>query len=114
MMLERAVFGEIVCRVSYTAEYRFWEGGEESRWCDFVTTKLWRKRASLSRENSDIDLSHSHTLRLLTITMAKIILSGVSDDADVQGTLFQGTKFWISHKVPQRSRFISDVKVKCS
>ena len=44
--------------------------------------------------------------------MAEVVFSGVVSDADVQGTLFQGIKFWISHKVPQRSRFLSDVKVK--
>lgn len=42
--------------------------------------------------------------------MAEMVFSGVTNDADVQGTLFQGIKFWISHKVPQRSRFLSDVK----
>lgn len=40
------------------------------------------------------------------------MFSGVaSSDINVQGTLFQGIKFWISQKVPQRSRFLNDVKV---
>ncbi|CAD6584188.1 MAG: hypothetical protein ASARMPREDX12_001547 [Alectoria sarmentosa] len=42
--------------------------------------------------------------------MAGIVFNDVADDTDVQGTLFQGIKFWISHKVPQRSRFLSNVK----
>lgn len=49
-----------------------------------------------------------------TLTMAETVFSGVTGDTGVQGTLFQGIKFWISHKVPQRSRFLSDVKVKSS
>lgn len=43
--------------------------------------------------------------------MANVVLSGVSEDAGVQGSLFEGIKFWLSQKVPQRSRFVNDVKV---
>lgn len=43
--------------------------------------------------------------------MAEVVFTGVSDHTGVQGNLFQGTKFWLSHKVPQRSRFINDIKV---
>ncbi len=43
--------------------------------------------------------------------MANVVLSGVSEDAGVQGSLFEGIKFWLSQKVPQRSRFENDVKV---
>ena len=46
--------------------------------------------------------------------MAETIFSGVAGDSDLRGTLFQGLKFWVSHKVPQRSRFLSDIKVKSS
>ncbi|KAM0803527.1 hypothetical protein BDR22DRAFT_945213 [Usnea florida] len=42
--------------------------------------------------------------------MAGIVLSGIANDTDLHGILFQGIKFWISHKVPQRSRFLNDVK----
>ena len=47
-----------------------------------------------------------------TLTMVETVFSGVASDADVRGTLFQGIKFWISQKVPMRSRFLNDVKVK--
>lgn len=43
--------------------------------------------------------------------MAEVVFSGVSDHTSVQGNLFQGVKFWLSQKVPQRSRFINDIKV---
>ena len=43
--------------------------------------------------------------------MAEVVYSDVSDHTGVQGNLFEGIKFWLSQKVPQRSRFINDVKV---
>ena len=43
--------------------------------------------------------------------MPEVAFSGVANGTDLQGTLFQGKKFWLSQKVPQRSRFIEDVKV---
>ena len=43
--------------------------------------------------------------------MAEVVFSGVNDHSGVQGKLFQGIKFWLSQKVPQRSRFINEVKV---
>lgn len=43
--------------------------------------------------------------------MAEIVFSGVAEDAGLQGTLFQGMRFWLSHKVPQRSRFVNEVRV---
>lgn len=34
-------------------------------------------------------------------------------DANPQeGGLFQGIRFWLSQKIPQRSRFINDVRVR--
>ncbi len=45
-------------------------------------------------------------------TRAEMVFTGVSDNTDLQGTLFQGRKFWLSQKVPQRSRFIADIKVR--
>ena len=44
--------------------------------------------------------------------MAEVVFSGVADDVDLQGSLFQGIKFWLSQRVPQRSRFINDIKVR--
>lgn len=41
-----------------------------------------------------------------------VVDSGVSDEAGVHGELFQGLKFWLSLRVPQRSRFIDEVKVQ--
>ncbi|MCJ1463828.1 hypothetical protein MMC07_002437 [Pseudocyphellaria aurata] len=40
----------------------------------------------------------------------KVVYSGVRDDTGVQGRLFQGIKFWLSLRVPQRSRFIGEVQ----
>lgn len=59
------------------------------------------------------------TLVLRTLTtfnlydiMAQAVLSDVPPDTGLQrGSLFQGIKFWLSQKVPQRSRFINDVRV---
>ena len=42
----------------------------------------------------------------------EMVDSAVSDEAGVQGELFQGIKFWLSLRVPQRSRFIDEVKVQ--
>ncbi|KAL6714467.1 hypothetical protein ACLMJK_007891 [Lecanora helva] len=43
--------------------------------------------------------------------MAQVVLDGVSADTQIQpGELFKGLKFWLSQKVPQRSRFINDVR----
>lgn len=43
--------------------------------------------------------------------MAEIVYSAVTDATGIHGTLFQGAKFWLSQKVPQRNRFIEEVKV---
>ncbi|MCJ1397435.1 hypothetical protein MMC11_000628 [Xylographa trunciseda] len=42
--------------------------------------------------------------------MAQIVYTSVTDAAGVSGTLFQGAKFWFSHRVPSRSTFIEQVK----
>ncbi|KAL8930729.1 MAG: hypothetical protein Q9208_000270 [Pyrenodesmia sp. 3 TL-2023] len=42
--------------------------------------------------------------------MAQIIYTEVTDAGGIEGTLFQGVKFWLSQKVPQRKRFIEEVK----
>ncbi|KAL8889774.1 MAG: hypothetical protein Q9215_003016 [Flavoplaca cf. flavocitrina] len=42
--------------------------------------------------------------------MAAIVYTAVTDASGLRGTLFQGAKFWLSQKVPQRSRFIEQVK----
>ena len=43
--------------------------------------------------------------------MAEIVYTAVTDASGLHGTLFQGSKFWLSQKVPQRSRFIEQIKV---
>lgn len=43
--------------------------------------------------------------------MAEIVYTAVADATGIHGSLFQGVKFWLSQKVPQRSRFIEEVKV---
>ncbi|KAL8762086.1 MAG: hypothetical protein Q9184_001858 [Pyrenodesmia sp. 2 TL-2023] len=42
--------------------------------------------------------------------MAQIIYTEVTDAEGIKGTLFQDVKFWLSQKVPQRNRFIEEVK----
>ncbi|KAL8786656.1 MAG: hypothetical protein Q9213_002685 [Squamulea squamosa] len=42
--------------------------------------------------------------------MAEIVYTAVTDATDHRGTLFQGARFWLSQKVPQRNRFIEEVK----
>ena len=42
--------------------------------------------------------------------MAHIVYSDVAGVNELQGDLFQDTKFWLSQRVPQRSRFIADIK----
>ena len=46
--------------------------------------------------------------------MAEVVYSEISGDGDLsrQGSLFNGIKFWLSQRVPQRSRFIADVKAR--
>lgn len=44
--------------------------------------------------------------------MAEVVFTGVARDAGLHGTLFEGLKFWLSHKVPQRSRWVNDVRVR--
>ncbi|KAK4695772.1 hypothetical protein P7C71_g2030, partial [Lecanoromycetidae sp. Uapishka_2] len=41
--------------------------------------------------------------------MAGVVFSGVAENTDLQGKLFQDIKFWLSHKVPQRAKFVNDV-----
>lgn len=43
--------------------------------------------------------------------MAEIVYTAVTDATSFQGGLFEGAKFWLSQKVPQRKRFIEEVKV---
>ena len=42
--------------------------------------------------------------------MAEIVYTAVTDATGIHGTLFQGAKFWLSQKVPQRNRFIEEVR----
>ncbi|KAL9099473.1 MAG: hypothetical protein Q9163_005036 [Psora crenata] len=42
--------------------------------------------------------------------MAEVIYSGAHEASDIQGKLFDGIKFWLSQRVPQRSRFVDDVR----
>lgn len=43
--------------------------------------------------------------------MAHIVYSGAAQPAGGRSGIFAGIKFWLSQKVPQRSRFVDDVKV---
>ena len=43
--------------------------------------------------------------------MAKIVYTNVSGEIQNGNGLFQGTSFWLSHRVPQRKRFIDEVLV---
>ena len=44
--------------------------------------------------------------------MTSVVFSDVAANSKVDsGSLFKGLKFWLSHKVPQRSRFINDIRV---
>lgn len=42
---------------------------------------------------------------------AETVLSSTNGENNLQGRLFEGIKFWLSAKVPQRTRFINDIKV---
>jgi hypothetical protein len=44
--------------------------------------------------------------------MAHVVYSGVSADAGLKGSLFQGMKFWLSRTVPFRSSMVQQVKVR--
>ena len=44
--------------------------------------------------------------------MAAVVFSDVAPDAQMNGNLFQGRKFWFSLGCPMRSRFIEEVKVR--
>lgn len=44
--------------------------------------------------------------------MATIIYDVAANGTGQPGTLFQGLTFWLSQRVPQRSRFIAQVEVR--
>ena len=46
-----------------------------------------------------------------TRTMAQVVYTRASDTDDVRGTLFEGKKFWLAQKIPQRSLFVEQVRV---
>lgn len=43
---------------------------------------------------------------------AEVVYSSTVGPDVLQGRLFEGVKFWLSAKVPQRTRFINDIKVR--
>ena len=43
--------------------------------------------------------------------MAEVVYTSLADGNEAQGSLFKGRKFWLSRKVPQRTRFIADIRV---
>ena len=44
--------------------------------------------------------------------MTAVVFSDVTtEDAGLHGSLFEGLKFWLAQRLPQRSRFIADIKV---
>ena len=47
--------------------------------------------------------------------MATVVYSDLANQGlELQGTLFQGLKFWLAQRVPQRSRFVADIQVSSS
>lgn len=44
--------------------------------------------------------------------MAEVVYTRLANGNGTQGTLFKGRKFWLSRKVPQRSRFIAEILVQ--
>ena len=44
--------------------------------------------------------------------MAEVVYTSLAGGNGAQGTLFKGRKFWLSRKVPQRSRFIAEIRVQ--
>ena len=46
------------------------------------------------------------------MAQATVVYSNVARAGGAQGNLFNGTKFWFSHNVPQRSWFVAQVEVR--
>jgi len=46
--------------------------------------------------------------------MARVVYTGVNDKSGLEGSLFQGQKFWFAQKVPQRHWFMEQVQVSIS
>jgi hypothetical protein len=44
--------------------------------------------------------------------MVEVVYTGLADEGKTRGSIFKGIKFWLSRKVPQRSRFIAEVLVR--
>ena len=85
--------------------------------CDF---EGFRAEARVSPSISDAGVpkcaflsiqAHISIIANLSRRMAQVVYATVSEDAKIQGTLFDGKKFWLSQKVPMRSSFIQQVKV---
>ena len=45
------------------------------------------------------------------VMAAEVMFNSATGTGVLQGRLFEGIKFWLSARVPQRTRFISDIKV---
>ena len=43
--------------------------------------------------------------------MATIVWSAATNGSGAKGTLFEGNTFWLSQRVPQRSRFVAEIEV---
>ena len=43
--------------------------------------------------------------------MATIVYSAATNGSGAKGTLFEGHTFWLSQRVPQRSRFVAEIEV---
>ena len=43
--------------------------------------------------------------------MATIVYNVPNNGAGLRGTLFEGLTFWLSQRVPQRSRFVAEIEV---
>ena len=43
--------------------------------------------------------------------MATIVYNVPTNGTGLRGTLFEGLTFWLSQRVPQRSRFVAEIEV---
>ncbi len=65
----------------------------------------------LTRNILDLDSHPLKTVDGAFSMAAEVVYSSTNGANALQGQLFDGMKFWLSAKVPQRSRFINDLKV---
>lgn len=76
----------------------------------------WYLRVSLPTRTREVPTS---VISIFNVSckwaiMAHIVYSGAAQPAEGNNGIFAGIQFWVSHNVPQRSRFVDDVKVQRS